>query len=170
VQEGIPAWVSQGTRISYDGYSGFVTVVGDHKEYSSPVHTRWDVTVNKVTTDSITFYLDSYIAELPELQHTTLTHTWTYGDNYDFCIWVDPADPTSTVVAPVGMPYTFMGIQPYTLQTTGQYYVRAGLIVADILGTGTQYSITYDADTGLVLAHSFTSPGEDVYLYLISVQ
>jgi hypothetical protein len=68
------------------------------------------------------------------------------------------------------MPYAFMGIQPYTLETTGQFYARAGLIVADIPGTGTKYAITYDADTGLVLAQSFASPGEDVYLYLISVQ
>jgi hypothetical protein len=43
---GVADLVSQGTRISYDGYSAFATVVGDHKEYSSATHTRWDVTVN----------------------------------------------------------------------------------------------------------------------------
>lgn len=166
----VPAWVKPEVVFLYDHNSAFVSGAGDDKKYTSPVHLQWQIHIDSVTTDSYTFTSIWKNVVYP-LQGNPTTFTWTYGVKGELVPWIDPKNPAGSIVSPLGVPYTVMPpINPYTLPTTNQVYPHAVLMVAEIPDTGTMYKLTYDGDTGLVLAYSMISPGEEIFIYYQGTQ
>src|ERR1700674_1181179 len=75
---------------------------------------------------------------------------------------VDPANPTTSFHVAHGAPYTINGRSPYSYGghiwdgTTMSYHNPA---------TGWQLFMVFETKTGLVLAYSETSPGQQVHTY-----
>jgi hypothetical protein len=170
VRTEVPVWIKPGAVLLYDHRSAFVSGAGDDKKYSSAVHLQWQLHIDAVTKNSITFTASYKNVEYPIPGETLAPQTWTYGKSMELVPWIDPKDPAGTVVSPVGMPYTVFPSYPYTLPTNGQVYPHAVLMAAEIPDTGTMYKITYDADTGLVLAYSYICPSEEMFIYYQGMQ
>lgn len=166
----VPDWVKPDTAFLYDHNSAFVSGAGDDIRYTSPVHLRWQIGIDSTTPDSYTFTSVWKNVEYP-LQGNPATFTSTYGVAGELVPWIDPKNPAGSIKTPPGMPY-IVGppINPFTLPTTNQVYSDAVLMTAEIPDTGTMYKLTYDGDTGLGLAYSVISPGEEIIIYYQGTQ
>jgi hypothetical protein len=159
----IPSWVHPGLTVTYDGVSAFMR------------NGQPSQSVQVVMTTHVTAVAGGKVSgsTLFQTVGTPLrsTHAWTCtsagncsGDATGFSgqFWVDPANPTASVHGAHGEPYTINGHSPYsygghTWDSTTMSYKNPA--------TGWQLFMVFETKTGLVLAYSETSPGQQVHTY-----
>ena len=162
----IPAWVRPGLVVVYDGVSAFVA------------NGRFSQGIQIVMTTRVTAVANGVVAAVTNVQTVGSpiggAHLWrctagglcqgdATGMNNHF--WVDVAHPAGSWQGPNGEPYRVIGQAPYrygqrTWAGVGMSYSNPA--------SGTQYVLTYDAATGLVLQYSETNPAQQVHIYMRS--
>ncbi|HJX84182.1 MAG TPA: hypothetical protein VJ723_07555, partial [Candidatus Angelobacter sp.] len=76
--------------------------------------------------------------------------------------WVDPANPTASFHGAHGEPYTINGRSPYSY---GGHTWDSTTMTYNNPATGWQLFAVFETKTGLILAYSETSPGQQVHTY-----
>lgn len=152
-----PDWIKPGLTVYYDGYSAFVK----DGQYNSPVQTVWKYRVDSV--DGNTFSGTASVT-VPNTGLEPLTAQWTAydGGTHDYRFWINPGNPAGSVTGTNGEPYRVVATMPYELN--GKTY-QATTLASSIPGTGAEFHITYDTETGLIIAQAIKYPTEEVYTY-----
>ena len=164
----IPAWVHPGLVVTYDGVSAFV----NNGRFSQGIRVVMTTRVISVAAGKVSGVTNVQTVGTP----IGGSHSWTCNAAGSCAtdmtglagkFWVDPAHPADSARGPNGEPYTVMGQAPYSYggrswsATTMSYQNPA---------TGVQFMIIFDSKTGLVLAYSETSPGQQVHTYFRSMR
>lgn len=162
-----PAWVHPGLVATYDGVSAFVN------------NGRFSQGIQIVMTTRVTAVSGNKVSGVTQIQNVGAPirqrHAWTCtaaadctsdmpGFNGKF--WVDPANPTASIKGPNGEHYSLVGKGPYSY---GGRRWDATTISYQNPATGWQFVCTFESKTGLVLAYSETSPGQQVHTYFRSM-
>lgn len=163
----IPAWVHPGLVVSYDGISAFVN------------NGRFSQGIQTVITTRVTAVSGGRVSGITQIQTVGSPvggrHAWTCtaaadcasdvsGFNGKF--WVDPANPIASIKGANDERYSMTGKGPYSYR--GRTW-NATTISYQNPSTGWQLVCTFDSQTGLILAYSETSPGEQVHIYFRSM-
>lgn len=159
----IPAWVHPGLVVSYDGVSAFVN------------NGRFSQGIQTVMTTRVMSVSGNRVAGVTQMQTVGTPiggrHTWTCTAAADCTsdmpgfsgkFWVDPANPIASIKGANGERYSFVGKGPYSYR--GRSW-NATTISYQNPSTGWQLVCTFESQTGLILAYSETSPGEQVHIY-----
>src|SRR5215467_3402387 len=160
----IPAWIHPGVVVTYDGVSAFVS------------NGRFSQGIQVVMTTRVTAASGSQVAGLTQIQTVGTPigsrATWSCnaagnctssdatGLNGKF--WVDPANPLASIKGANGEQYSMVGRGPYS--RAGRSW-DATTISYQNPATGWELVCIFDSKTGLVLAYSETSPGQQVHTY-----
>ena len=163
----IPVWIKPGMTVAYDGVSAFV----NNGRFSQGVQVVMATRVTSVSENMVSGVTQIQTVGTPLVSN----HAWTCtaagncrSDMPGFSgkFWVDPAHPTESVQGRNGEPYMLVGRAPYSYG--GRTWSGATLSYQNP-ATGWQYVLTFDVKTGLVLAYSETSPGQQVHTYFRSM-
>ncbi len=163
----IPAWVQPGLVVAYDGVSAFVR------------NGRFSQGIRVVMTTRVTSVSGNKVSGVTQVQTVGSPiggrHSWTctaagncISDMGGFSgkFWVDPAHPTDSVRGPNGEPFSVVGRGPYSYG--GRSWSGVTLTYQNP-ATGWQYLLIFDSNTGLILAYSENSPGQQVHTYFRSI-
>jgi len=162
----IPAWVHPGLVVSYDGISAFVN------------NGRFSQGIQVVMTTRVTAISGNKASGITQIQTVGTPigqrHSWTCTAAADCAsdmpgfsgkFWVDPANPLASIKGSNGERYSMIGKGPYS---HGGRSWEATTISYQNPATGWQLVCTFESKTGLVLAYSETSPGQQVHTYFRS--
>jgi hypothetical protein len=163
----IPAWVHPGVVVTYDGVSAFV----NNGRFSQGIQTLITTRINSISGGKV--------AGVTQIQTvgTLLSgrHAWSCdaagnctADATGFVgkFWIDPANPTASIRGANGERFSLIGKGPYSLR--GRSW-NAATLNYNNPATGWNIVCIFDSKTGLVLAYSETSPGEQVHTYFRSM-
>lgn len=163
----IPTWIHPGVVVTYDGVSAFVNNGRSSQGIQTVITTR----INSISAGKV--------AGVTQIQTVGTpiggTHAWTC-DAAGNCatdatglagkFWVDPANPLASIKGANGERYSMVGRGPYS--RAGRNW-DATTISYQNPSTGWQLVCIFDSKSGLVLAYSETSPGEQVHTYFRSM-
>lgn len=163
----IPAWIHPGVVVVYDGVSAFVN------------NGRFSQGIQVVMTTQVTAVGGNKVSGITQLQTVGSPiggrHGWTCTATSDCTsdmpgfsgkFWVDPANPLASIKGANGERYSMVGKGPYS--RAGRNW-DATTISYQNPATGWQLFCIFDTRTGLVLAYSETSPGQQVHTYFRSL-
>ncbi len=164
----IPAWVRPGLVVTYDGVSAFVK------------NGRFSQGIRVLMTTRVTSVSGNTVSGVTQIQTVGTPmggrHAWTCtaagncrSDMMDFSgkFWVDPAHPVESVKGPNGAPFTVKGKGPYSY---GGRTWDATTMSYENPSTGWQVLLIFESKTGLILAYSENSPGQQVHTYFRSMR
>ena len=163
----IPTWVKPGLVVTYDGVSAFV----NNGRFSQGIRVVMMTRVTSVTGNAVSGITQIQTVGAP----IGGNHAWACNakgicksdmTGFSGKFWVDPAAPADSVKGPNGELFSLVGRGPYAYG--GRTWSGATLSYQNP-ATGFQYVLTFDTKTGLVLAYSETSPGEQVHTYFRSM-
>jgi hypothetical protein len=164
----VPAWVRPGLIVAYDGLSAFV----NNGRFTQGIQVLMTSRVTSVSENNVAASTQVQTVGTPLLS----THAWvcnaagnckTDATGFSLKFWVDPDDPTSSARGAHGEPYTVVGKGPYTY--AGRTWAATTMSYQN-KDTGWQLMITFETKTGLVLAYSEVSPGQQVHIYFRSMR
>lgn len=163
----IPAWVHPGVVVTYDGVSAFV----NNGRFSQGIQTIITTRINSISGGQVDGVTQVQTVGSP----IGGSHAWrcdaagnctTDATGLAGKFWIDPANPTASIRGAHGERFSLAGKGPYSLH--GQSWT-AGTLSYNNPDTGWQIVCIFDSKTGLVLAYSETSPGEQVHTYFRSM-
>lgn len=164
----IPNWVRPGVVVVYDTISAFVNNGRFSQGVQMVMTTRvMSVSGNRVFGRTNMQTVGSPIGGTHDWSCTAAGNCSTDATGLAGIFWVDPAHPTESIHGANGEMYSVVGRGPYTYR--GRTWNAVTLSYQNPQ-TGVQLTTTIDAKTGLVLAHSEVSPGEQVHAYFRSIK
>jgi hypothetical protein len=144
-----PSWLKPGTVLTYELLSGGKTGV------NPDVY----LMINSVNSGFI-----SYSVKTPG---SLTQYTWRYGGIEDPCFWVDPENPTGSVLSPIGMKYTIVG----SMDGADTNFHWNGNIVSMVAQVpDSRYVLMFDEESGLVLSFSHETPISITYMFYRSME
>ena len=163
----IPTWIQPGVVVAYDGVSAFVN------------NGRFSQGIQVVMTTRVTAVGGNKVSGITQLQTVGSPiggrHAWTCTATADCTsdmpgfsgkFWVDPSNPLASIKGANGERYSMVGKGPYSYR--GRSW-DATTISYQNPATGWQLVCTFESRSGLVLAYSETSPGQQVHTYFRSM-
>jgi hypothetical protein len=160
----IPSWVRPGVVVTYNGFSSFLRG-GQPDKSVTVVETTEVISVSGNAVSGISHIRNPSIP-LPAQDAKWLSVEGTACSGYFGRFWVDPLHPTDSVKGPNGESFTVKGHGPYSLG--GQTWNSTGLTYENP-STGVRYDLTFDADSGLILAYAEVSPAQQAYKFFASI-
>jgi len=159
----VPSWVQPGLVVSYDGISA--SLIGG--EPQNGVYTVMTTQVDSASRDAVSGTTKVYI---PSASMGGWSYSWqtSEGDPWKDVhrFWVDPADPSSSVKGPNGEVLSIVGQEPFSY---GGRSWDATLMAYKNEETGTEYHLTFETKTGLILAYTEMYPSQNTFLYFKSI-
>ena len=164
----IPNWIKPGVTVTYDAVSAFVNNGRFSQGIQMVMTTRvMSVSGNKVFGRTNMQTVGSPIGGTHDWTCTASANCTTDRSGLAGVFWVDPAHPTQSIHGANGEIYSVAGHGPYTY---GGHTWDAVMLSYNNPQTGIQLATTFEAKTGLVLAHSEVSPAEQVHVYFRSMR
>ncbi len=156
----IPSWVHPGLTVTYDGVSAFVR----NGQFSQSIQVLMTTRVSAVGGGRVSANTTFQTVGTPLRSNIawTCTATGNCGTGTSAQFWVDPANPTASFHGAHGEPYTINGHSPYSY---GGHTWDSTTMSYNNPATGWQLFAVFETKTGLILAYSETSPGQQVHTY-----
>lgn len=163
-QTSIPSWVHPGVVVTYNCFSSFLRD-GQPTDSVTVLETTEVISVSGNTVSGISHIRNPSIP-LPGQDEKWLSVEGQACNGYFGRFWVDPANPTDSVKGPSGESYAVKGQAPFSL---GSQTWNSTALTYENLSSGVRYDLTFDSDSGLILAYAEVGPSQQIYKFFASI-
>jgi hypothetical protein len=157
----VPNWVRPGLQVVYDSGSRFM---GPHAAALTLLETIW---VDSVNSGTVSGRVNMRNGGNPLQNNFNFSCiTGSNCDGYPAQFWIDIQNPTASIHGPNGEPFSVVGRN--NVNYGGRTW-DATTMAYQNPASGTQFVVTYDNASGLILAYSESSPAQQVFRHIRSI-